>query len=465
MKALSEPARRPLSLEERRLLLNLIDLLAVNLGLLLGLALRPDIPFGLDVLLRRPHWFVLWSFLWLVWAWALDCYEPSVKEDLLESLKRATVALFVASVLFLLVPYITPSLPKRRLFILLTFLPPLLAVLLGRFLFWLTLCDPRTRKRVVILGTGEGARAMAEVLSRHNKTYEPLGFIEDGPAGPGSLPQPVLGGKEVLKDLVREGKVDAVIVAVTREPDGELLQVLTDCISMGAKVIPMPVLFERLTGRVPVEHVGGMWYVAMPLDHPLTKAVNRAVKRAFDIVMACIGLAFFLPLLPFLALAIYLDSPGPVFYMQWRVGRGGKPFRLYKLRTMVPDAERDRPQWAKERDPRVTRVGRFLRKTHLDEFPQMINILKGDMSVVGPRPERPEFVQELTREIPFFPLRHAVKPGMAGWGLVKYGYAASKEDSLYKLQYDLYYIKHWSLWLDITILAKTIIDTVTFRGR
>lgn len=445
-------------------MLNLVDLIAVNFGLLLGLALRPDIPFGLKAVLERPHWFLLWSFLWLVWAWALDCYEPAVKEDLWESLKRVTIALLVASVLFLLVPYITPSLPKRRFFLLLTFTPPLLSVLLGRFLLWLTLFDERTRKRVVILGTGEGARAMAEVLSRHNKTYEPLGFIEDGSGG-GDKPLPVLGEKEALRDLVAEGRVDAVVLALPREPDGELLQVLTDCISMGAKVIPMPVLYERLTGRVPVEHVGGMWYVAMPLDHPLTKAINRAIKRAFDIVMASIGLAFFLPLLPFLALAIYLDSPGPIFYTQWRVGRGGRPFKLYKLRTMVPDAEKERPLWAKEKDPRVTRVGRLLRKTHLDEFPQMFNILKGDMSVVGPRPERPEFVKELTKEIPFFPLRHAVKPGMAGWGLVKYGYAASKKDSLYKLQYDLYYIKHWSLWLDITILAKTIIDTVTFRGR
>ncbi|MDH4138598.1 MAG: sugar transferase, partial [Anaerolineae bacterium] len=140
-------------------------------------------------------------------------------------------------------------------------------------------------------------------------------------------------------------------------------------------------------------------------------------------------------------------------------------FRVYKFRSMVPDAEKDKAVWAQENDRRVTRVGRLLRRAHVDEFPQFINILKGEMSAVGPRPERPDFVEELAREIPFYRVRHAVKPGMAGWGLVKQGYGASKEDALLKLQYDLYYIKHQSLWLDAVILLKTIVDTLTFRGR
>jgi lipopolysaccharide/colanic/teichoic acid biosynthesis glycosyltransferase len=184
-----------------------------------------------------------------------------------------------------------------------------------------------------------------------------------------------------------------------------------------------------------------------------------------DIVLAAIGMMILAPLLPFIALAIYLESPGPIFYKQERVGRGGKVFWAYKFRSMVPDAEKGEAVWAKRNDPRVTRVGRLLRKTHVDEFPQFINILKGEMSAVGPRPERPEFVDELAREIPFYRIRHTVKPGMAGWGLVKQGYGASKEDAFLKLQYDLYYIKHQSIQLDIIILLKTILDTLTFRGR
>ncbi|MCW1300582.1 MAG: sugar transferase [Candidatus Parvarchaeota archaeon] len=146
------------------------------------------------------------------------------------------------------------------------------------------------------------------------------------------------------------------------------------------------------------------------------------------------------------------------------MGQGGRIFRAYKFRTMVPDAEKNGAVWAQKNDPRVTRVGRILRKTHIDEFPQFINILKGEMSAVGPRPERPEFVEELAREIPFYSVGHAVKPGMAGWALVKYGYASSKEDTVIKLQYDLYYIKHWSFWLDLVILLKTVLEMLTMRG-
>ena len=170
-------------------------------------------------------------------------------------------------------------------------------------------------------------------------------------------------------------------------------------------------------------------------------------------------------LIPFIAFAIYIDSPGPIFYAQERVGRYGKIFKVYKFRSMVTDAEKGGAVWAEKNDARTTRVGRFLRKVHIDEFPQFINILRGEMSVVGPRPERPEFVEELGNEIPFYRVRHAVKPGMAGWGLVNQGYGSSKKDALVKLQYDLYYIKHQSLWLDFVILAQTVKDALSLGGR
>jgi exopolysaccharide biosynthesis polyprenyl glycosylphosphotransferase len=274
-----------------------------------------------------------------------------------------------------------------------------------------------------------------------------------------------LGDRHALPTLIAQHHVTTLILAITHEVNGELLQILMDCLELGVEIVPMPVLYEQLTGRVPVEHIGGNWYVAMPIHHPGTGALWPLVKRLMDIVLASLGLFLLALATPFIAAAIYLDSPGPIFYRQERVGKGGRIFRVYKFRSMVPDAEKGRAVWAKEDDPRVTRVGRILRRTHVDEFPQFLNILKGEMSAVGPRPERPEFVEELAKEIPFYRVRHAVKPGMAGWGLVKQGYGASKEDALLKLQYDLYYIKHQSLWLDIVILLKTIVDTLTLRGR
>ena len=189
------------------------------------------------------------------------------------------------------------------------------------------------------------------------------------------------------------------------------------------------------------------------------------LKRAVDIILASIGLLFLFPFTALIGLAIYIDSPGPIFYDQERIGLGGRRFMLWKFRSMRVNAENGKAVWAQKNDSRVTRVGRILRKTHVDEFPQFWNVLKGQMSVVGPRPERPEFVAELEKVIPLYRLRHTVKPGMAGWGLVCQGYGGSDADAWLKLEYDLYYIKHQSSFFDVVILLKTVIDTVAFRGR
>ena len=228
----------------------------------------------------------------------------------------------------------------------------------------------------------------------------------------------------------------------------------------------MPVLFEQLTGQVPIEHIGDNWNVALPLDSAEAGGFYPIFKRLFDITGALVGLALFSVLFPFIALAIHLDSPGPVFYSQERIGKGGRIFNLLKLRTMVSNAEQDgHAMRAQANDARITRIGRWLRKMRLDEMPQLVNILKGEMSAVGPRPERPEHLAELDHAIPFHRLRNAVKPGMAGWAVVNYDYVDSVDDARIRLQYDLYYIKHQSLWLDTVILLRTIGHMLMLRGR
>ncbi len=345
-------------------------------------------------------------------------------------------------------------------------------LLVGRGLYVLALGQPLFCRRALIIGAGWAGQTIAESLvDQGNGVYQVVGFIDDDPAKEGRSYRfsdstlTVLGGRQSVAGLVREHWVTTLIPAITDGLDGELVQILTDCLEQGVEIVPMPLLYEQLTGRVPVKHVGDNWHVAMPIHHPGTGNLWPLTKRVMDISLASVGLLFLGIATPFIALAIYMDSRGPIFYSQERVGKGGRRFRAYKFRSMVRNAENGQARWADRNDARVTRVGRLLRITHIDEFPQFLNVLKGDMSAVGPRPERPEFVEQLAKEIPFYRVRHAVKPGMAGWGLVKQGYGASVEDALVKLQYDLYYIKHQSLWLDIVILLKTFAAALTLRGR
>ncbi|MBI2322432.1 MAG: sugar transferase [Chloroflexi bacterium] len=476
--------RFALPFSERRLLLMALDLAAVNGALVLTLALRPDYALDWDLLLDNPWWFVALSLLWLPLAYAVDAYDLRIARRMSTAAVAVLKAGLLTAVVYQLTPVLTPALPPSR--VALAALPLLAVALLlaGRGLYVVALVQPLFHRRALVIGAGWAGSTVVDVLAEHGDgTFRLMGFVDDdphkqggvvAPAGEGSAAAdgrppaaalPVLGDRQALSRLIAQHHVTTLILAITRDVDGALLQVLLDCLEQGVEIIPMPVLYEQLTGRVPVEHVGDNWYVAMPIHHRGTGTTWPLVKRGMDVVLAGVGLLGFGLALPLIALALYLDSPGPIFYTQERIGKNGRRFRVYKLRSMVPNAENGKAVWASEHDNRVTRVGRVLRCTHVDEFPQFLNVVKGEMSAVGPRPERPEFVEELAREIPFYRVRHAVRPGMAGWGLVKQGYGSSKEDALLKLQYDLYYIKHQSLWLDIVILLKTILDTVTLRGR
>ena len=453
---------------EKKLFLCLIDLFALNLGLMVGLTLRPEYSFSVDIFKEYPLWFILPSLVWLLSSWALDLYEEEVSFSFSHWVKRLFFSSVFTFSFILFIPYLTPPLPQRRHFLYGAFGILLLFVFGGRILSGVLLRHPSFSRRLLVLGTGKKAEALSRVLKGpSNSSYQLIGYLSETEVPKpqeGGL-SPVVGSFKELKEIALKESIDTIVLAPERRVESEIIQDLQDLLELGVRIVPMSLLFEEITGRIPVELIGETWLMSLPLDHPLNRPLNRAIKRCFDLIFASIGLALFLPLLPFLALLIYLDHPGPIFYTQLRIGKNGKVFKLYKLRSMIPEAEKEGPKWAQKSDPRITRIGRFLRKTHLDEFPQLFNIIKGDMSVVGPRPERPEFVEELSKEIPFFRLRHMVKPGMAGWALVKYGYAASKEDTLFKLQYDLYYIKNWSLWLDILILLKTVLDAVSFRGR
>ncbi|NLC55723.1 MAG: TIGR03013 family PEP-CTERM/XrtA system glycosyltransferase [Armatimonadetes bacterium] len=337
----------------------------------------------------------------------------------------------------------------------------------SRALLFSLLLTTRTRPNVVIVGAGWSGRTIGEILANWpDGHFHLVGFIDDDPE---KLHQEVVGGCRVigtthdLVPLVIEYQVSELVLAITEQVPERLFSTLCACAEQGVRVVSMATLYEEVTGRVPVKHIDDRWFLYC--FAPERQRFYEAVKRGVDLLVSAVGLLAFAVILPFIALAILIDSGRPVFYRQVRVGRGERRFTICKFRTMVQDAEANGAVWATENDSRITRVGAFLRATRLDELPQLWNVLKGEMSLIGPRPERPEFVAELSRAIPFYNHRHAVLPGITGWAQVKYPYGASVEDALQKLQYDLYYIKHRSLFLDAVIVLETLTTMVARKGR
>jgi exopolysaccharide biosynthesis polyprenyl glycosylphosphotransferase len=247
---------------------------------------------------------------------------------------------------------------------------------------------------------------------------------------------------------------------------GGTFQTLLDTQENGTEITRMPILYEELLGRVPIHHLESDWVIRSFVDETRSGGLYELGKRVLDIIGSIAGLAIFLVLFPFIGLAILIESGLPVLYWQERLGRGGKEFKIVKFRTMYQDAEKDgKAQMAGERDPRITRVGNFLRATRLDEWPQFWNVLHGEMSLVGPRAERAQWVATFQEEIPFYRARLLVQPGITGWAQINYGYAATVEDTSVKLEYDLYYIKHRSILMDIGILLQTVGTVFGRRGR
>ena len=255
-------------------------------------------------------------------------------------------------------------------------------------------------------------------------------------------------------------------MAVTEagEVSGAFLSLLERCWGHGISVRPVQLYFEEITGAVMVQHIGPNLFVLMNGQDACYQRLWGAARRLIDIAVGFVGSLALAPLIPFIALAIYLDSPGPIFYWQQRVGRRGELFWLAKFRSMVPNAERDGAVWAANDDKRITRVGRWLRKTRIDELPQLWNLLTGSMTLIGPRPERPEFVRQLDKVLPYYGIRHSVKPGLTGWAQVRYRYGSNVDDALLKLQYDLYYLKHRGPVLDLLIALETVRVILAMEG-
>ena len=413
------------------------------------------------------------SVAFLTCMYYFDLYDSAIVSNRREAVVRLIQVLGVAYLALGLLYYLYPPVQLGRGIFHIGFLLVGLLLLLWRRLFSVLNSAAGLAERVVILGDG----TLAESLVREIETRPELGIrvawraqmaaLEEqrGNRDRGEMPITLsqTGFCEELAVSPQIRGIDRIVVAM-EERRGKLpVDLLLSLKNRGVRVQDGNDVYESITGKVPIESIRLSWLLFSPGSH--ASRLFLFYKRFASIVISILGLLLSIPLFPFIILAIKLSSPGRVLYWQNRVGRDGAVFRCYKFRTMRTDAESDTgPTWAENDDPRVTRVGKFLRKTRMDEIPQLLNVLKGDMSLVGPRPERPEFVAELNQKIPYYYLRQSVRPGITGWAQILYKYGSSVEDAREKLRYDLYYIKNSSAGLDLLIFFNTIKIVLVGRG-
>jgi sugar transferase (PEP-CTERM system associated) len=405
------------------------------------------------------------SVLCMLCLYYNDLYDLTVvrttREVFIRLLQSVGSALILIALLYLVVPWLMVADGASL---------PAFAIFLTSILAWRLVFNHLTRlrsfgERVLIVGTDLTAQTLArQIRAQEDYGYVIVGFIDDdvNRVVRSDSEWRVVGTPDDIEGVVSRLAVDRLIVGMADRRGRLPVRALLRTKLQGIRVEDVNTVYERLTGKLLVEDLRPSWLIFS--DDYCASRWTRRSKRAFDVILALVGLVVALPFVLLTALAVWLESGSPVLYRQERVGENGRLFTLNKFRSMRKDAEQGTPVWAQAEDDRVTQVGRFIRQTRLDELPQLWNVLRGDMSFVGPRPERPFFVNQLAEQIPFYEQRHTVKPGLTGWAQVKYRYGASFEDAVEKLRYDLYYVKHLSIPFDLTILFDTVKVVLFAKG-
>ncbi len=396
--------------------------------------------------------------LYMTMLYIFDLYHRNNSAPTTKNAVRTAVAVGLAGIVLIILFYSLPHWVYGRGIFLIQIILVWCFVFGWRALFFFVFPSKPSKEEVLILGAGRTGKALLGLLTNPNSPYQAVGFLDDDPQKKGTeiSSLPVIGNIDKLQQIIEGKEIKTAILAITHQRSNQLIRKILNARLNGLVVLDMPTVFENLTGAVPVEYIRDDWLVFADGFNLISKPYVQRTKRLFDVVISAFLLLFTSPVFAITALAIKLGSRGPVFFGQTRVGKGGKEFFLWKFRSMKNDAEKDGAVWAKKKYPRITAVGRIIRVLRIDELPQILNVFKGDMSLIGPRPERPEFVQGLEAEIPYYGLRNSVRPGITGWAQVNYSYGASIEDSLRKLEFDIFYIKNMSLILDAKIALKTI---------
>ncbi|GAA4883706.1 exopolysaccharide biosynthesis polyprenyl glycosylphosphotransferase [Flaviramulus aquimarinus] len=455
------------NISERKILLRLLDIISILLVLYF---VGNTFDFHYFTITKENWRWVFVLILYVsIFGTIFELYDLQ-KSSKIEKISTSIVFTVSTTVLFyFLTPFFTPILPDNRLQILFFYFAILVALILWRLAYINFVVSPRFYKKVLIIGETSNIETIVDAFKSSDPNYKIVGFVNCEINKFEALKFnaiPEYSPDQILEVIKNESISEIVIASYNSEAiTSGIYYTLIKLLEEGFPIKEYTQVYEEMTQRIPVQFVGKDFYKYFPFSRSNQNKLYLFFHRFFDIIISVIGLLIGILFLPLFLLGNSIANRGALFYSHKRIGKNGKVFKILKFRTMIKNAEKTGAVWAKKGDVRVTPFGKFLRHTRLDEIPQFINILKGEMSLIGPRPERPYFVKELSQMLPFYETRHIVKPGLTGWAQVKTRYGSSVDDSLLKLQYDLYYIKHRSFLLDINILIKTLSTVIFFRGQ
>ena len=454
-------------ISKRLILLIFGDLLIVNGSIFLSAILRLGVSAGWGYIQSNPWSFILTGMIYIMVFFSTELYDIRKDFKSIGNVMAITLASTSAFVITTLLFYMNWSLRIGRGVFILNGILITLFIIGWRILYSYLLEQPIFKRNVLIVGAGWAGKTILQEINRLQKSgLRTVGFIDDDPQKKGKLIDgvPVLGDRYTIDKVIRKKGVDLIVAAITHEKHADLIKALINCSWKGIDIVDMPAIYEQLTGKIPFKHINNMWMLHIAIGKP--KLYSRLIKPILEAIIASILFILLIPVMVVLAIVIKCDSRGRIFYTQERIGKDGRKFIIMKFRTMVENAESvTGAVYAADNDPRITKIGRFLRKWRLDEIPQLVNVIKGDMGLIGPRPEREVFIREFEEKIPFYTQRLLVRPGLTGWAQVKFPYASSIEQTEEKLQYDLYYIKNMSFILDFVVFLKTIRVVLFGKGK
>jgi exopolysaccharide biosynthesis polyprenyl glycosylphosphotransferase len=454
-------------ISERKVLLRLFDIISVLVSLYL---VGKFLEFNYFTITKTHfYWTIMLAVYINFFGTIFEMYNLQVASNQFQIIKNTLITGSITVLFYLLTPLFSPELPSNRLQVLIFYFVVLLSLLVWRMIYVLFLASHRFYQNVVLICDNNQVKELILGLQNIDPNYKIVGFVSsDSIQKPHSKSQFVLQIETAnLVAFVKENMISEIVIASqkTSEISVVLYQQLMGLLQSGTSIREYTHVYESKTQKIPIQYIGSDFYRFLPLNRSNSNKLYLSFIRMVEIVISFLGLTIGFALIPIIFIGNILANKGTLFYTQERVGKGGVVFKIFKFRTMKKDAENNGAVFSTVNDNRITAFGKFLRKTRIDEFPQFINILKGDMALIGPRPERPFFVNEIAQIMPFYETRHIIKPGLTGWAQVNYSYGESIEESIIKLQYDLYYIKHRSLYLDLNIALKTITTVLFYRGQ